>query len=209
MLEHPIKTEEIRKTSFDVICEFLNYQKISFDRSNLLNKYSRGLEWKSIPETPKTHIDPAVVSIIKIKKGEDSENILETKKWINAVEGYIGYLLERYIDCKISDNEWIWCAGSVVKSTDFIKKTSSGWLQLQVKNRNNTENSSSSAVRNGTDIKMWFRFYSNTGKTNWNSLPILLGKNYGMNESDFQKYVCSVLGKNIPHEYSCLGDLMA
>ena len=178
------------------------------DRPALLERYTRGLEWRGIPEIPKTQIDPVVVSIIQSKRGDEANQILETKKWITAVEGSIGYLLERYIDSKITDGEWIWCTGSVVKSTDFIKKTDNGWLQLQIKNRNNTENSSSAAVRSGTKIKMWFRFFSQTGKTNWNTLPVLLGKDYGMNEPDFQNFVCSLVGESKMKNHPCLNDLL-
>jgi hypothetical protein len=197
-----------RQVSFDVLCEFIQEQGCLLDKPALLEKYIRGLEWRGIPEIPKTHIDPVVVSIIQTKWGEETKQILETKKWITAVEVSIGYLLERYIDSKMTDGEWIWCTGSVIKSTDFIKKTDNGWLQLQIKNRNNTENSSSAAVRSGTKIKMWFRFFSQTGKTNWDTLPVLLGKDYGMNEPDFQKFVCSLVGETKMKKHSCLNDLL-
>lgn len=197
-----------RQAAFDTLCDFIQAQGGILDRPALLERYTRGLEWRGIPEIPKTQIDPVVVSIIQSKRGDEANQILETKKWITAVEGSIGYLLERYIDSKITDGEWIWCTGSVVKSTDFIKKTDNGWLQLQIKNRNNTENSSSAAVRSGTKIKMWFRFFSQTGKTNWNTLPVLLGKDYGMNEPDFQNFVCSLVGESKMKNYPCLNDLL-
>lgn len=197
-----------RKASFDTICEFLEEQGTSIDRSRLIQKYARGLEWKGVPKDPDTYVDPVVVSIIETKKGKEAKEILETKKWITAVEGSIGYLLEKYIDSKVTDGKWIWCAGSMVKSTDFIKKTDSGWLQLQIKNRNNTENSSSSAIRTGTNIKMWFRFFCRTGKTNWDKLPGLMETDYGMNETDFQEFVYSLLKQNKPNNSHCLVNLL-
>ena len=50
------------------------------------------------------------------------------------------------------------------------------WEAVQVKNRDNTENSSSSAIRHGTTIEKWFRTYSKPSKkratnTNWENFP--------------------------------------
>ena len=47
---------------------------------------------------------------------------------------------------------------------------------MQVKNRDNTENSSSSAIRNGTEIQKWFRTFSKPSRnrssnTNWENFP--------------------------------------
>jgi SinI restriction endonuclease len=70
--------------------------------------------------------------------------------------------------------KYIIAAGSIVKSVDFIKPPlpdADVWTVLQVKNRDNSENSSSSAIRKGTMIEKWFRTYSKTGKTNWSNFP--------------------------------------
>lgn len=197
-----------RQAAFHTICSFLEESGQVVDRGQVLERYTRGLQWNGIPDTPKTHIDPVVVSILETKTGATAKEILHTKKWITAVEGSIGFILERYIDSKITDGEWVWCAGSVVKSTDFIRKTPEGWVQLQIKNRNNTENSSSAAVRNGTQIKMWFRLFSLTGKTNWETLPSFLGRDYGMSEPDFQDFVCSLVGASKSRKHSCLDGLL-
>lgn len=50
------------------------------------------------------------------------------------------------------------------------------WEAVQVKNRDNTENSSSSAIRQGTTIEKWFRTYSKPSRkratnTNWENFP--------------------------------------
>src|SRR6059058_3167229 len=54
---------------------------------------------------------------------------------------------------------WIWCSGTSVKAVDFIHydEKNNEWNLLQVKNRDNTENSSSSKIRDNTTIKKWFR----------------------------------------------------
>jgi hypothetical protein len=88
-----------------------------------------------------------------------------------AAENVVGDLLERYLAKEMEPFGWIWCAGSVVRSIDFIRDSNGVWDLLQVKNRDNSENSSSSAIRNGTSIKKWFRTFSRTGKTNWDHFP--------------------------------------
>jgi carbonic anhydrase len=71
----------------------------------------------------------------------------------------------------------------------FISKDKNGkWLVLQIKNRDNTENSSSSAIRNGTQIQKWFRSFSKKGGTNWDNLPELM-QGYDLSESDFVAFV--------------------
>jgi hypothetical protein len=42
---------------------------------------------------------------------------------------------------------------------------------LQVKNRDNSENSSSSAIRNGTNIEKWHRTFSKRVGSNWAAFP--------------------------------------
>ena len=64
---------------------------------------------------------------------------------------------------------------------DFIKKTKNNkkepWFALQVKNSDNSENSSSNKVRKGTKIKIkhWFRRFSKKNKTNWDKLVEITG----------------------------------
>ena len=59
-----------------------------------------------------------------------------------------------------------------MKSVDFIKVASKEEARLlQIKNRSNSENSSSSAIRRGTIIEKWYRTNSTNGKTRWDLLP--------------------------------------
>jgi SinI restriction endonuclease len=91
-----------------------------------------------------------------------------------GAENLIGDLLERYLATILEQHEWVWCSGSLVRAADFIKppaKSSGKWRLLQVKNRDNSENSSSSAIRLGTDIEHWFRTFSATGGSNWGAFP--------------------------------------
>mgnify|MGYP003588750146 FL=1 len=69
-----------------------------------------------------------------------------------SAENLVGALLERYIAQILEPHGWVWCAGDFVRAIDFIKYNQSTelWEAVQVKNRDNTENSSSSAIRQGT-----------------------------------------------------------
>ena len=62
----------------------------------------------------------------------------------------------------------------MIKAVDFIKPPSQVGGQyrlLQVKNRDNSENSSSSAIRIGTYIEKWFRTFSKREGSNWSAFP--------------------------------------
>ena len=113
-----------------------------------------------------------------------------------GAEGIVGDLLERYLATVLDDQEWVWCSGESVRSVDFVRAVSSGggyqWESLQVKNRDNSENSSSSAIRNGTDIAKWYRTKSRTGATMWGSFPIP-GASARLSETGFETFVVTYL----------------
>jgi hypothetical protein len=86
---------------------------------------------------------------------------------------------------------WIWCSGSLVKAVDFVRPPANGrgdcYRLLQVKNRDNSENSSSAAIRDGTNIEKWFRTYSQRPDTNWESFPSLDGRSK-LSEAGFREF---------------------
>jgi len=90
-----------------------------------------------------------------------------------ASENMVGNILEHYLASVLEEHGWIWCSGSMVKAVDFIKPLpkNEGWRMLQVKNRDNSENSSSSAIRNGTSIEKWHRTFSRKQGSNWENFP--------------------------------------
>ena len=91
-----------------------------------------------------------------------------------GAENMVGKLLECYLASVLEPAGWIWCSGDVVKAADFIKPLDTSltsWRLLQVKNRSNSENSSSSAIRNGTPIAKWFRTFSTKPGSNWDAFP--------------------------------------
>ena len=72
----------------------------------------------------------------------------------------LGNLLEEYIALKTRKYGFLWCNGNVLRAIDFCN--TDGSLFLQIKNKSNTENSSSSNIREGTNIKKWFRLGTRT-----------------------------------------------
>ena len=107
---------------------------------------------------PKTSCsDPAVKTLVQyVTKVDDDTAELQSKhhNLFMSAENVQGGLLEEYINSVVSHYGWYWCAGNVMRSIDFC--SSDGTL-LQVKNKSNTENSSSSAIRSGTPIIKWYR----------------------------------------------------
>ena len=127
------------------------------------------------PKPPATIPDTMVSYILEVYfdyPGVDNPRISKEHQHSMAAENMVGSLLERYIGTILEDHGWAWCSGDFIKAVDMVKKNPDGtWLLLQVKNRDNTENSSSSAIRSGTIIKKWFRSYSKKSRTNWETFP--------------------------------------
>ena len=110
--------------------------------------------------------DPAVDVILQaFGQLDDFSRVSLHHRQSMAAENLLGELLERYIAERLEAYGWVWCAGNTVRAVDFLREDLS--VALQIKNRDNSENSSSSAIRQGTDIRKWFRIYSRSGRTNW------------------------------------------
>ncbi len=139
------------------------------------------------PSRPSTIPDPAVAMVMKAHYGirEDAiDQVVLEHQLAMASENLVGFLLERYIAANIEDAGWTWCAGELVKHVDFVRWSDEGWESLQVKNRSNSENSSSSAIRNGTPIQKWHRLNANSGANRWSEFPAR-SAHHVMNEDDF------------------------
>ena len=140
-------------------------------------KYEKNLDIVRSPSLPETKWDPALSIILQEFYDFDNDNTSigdaeVIHKKIKSSENFMGELLEVYIESIIKDFGWIRAIGETIKATDFIKKEDGTWHLLQIKNRNNTENSSSAKIREGTDIKKWWRFNAKNGKLNWENFPI-------------------------------------
>lgn len=192
--------DDVTCKSFSVLIEFfkLNPDKLSrfkFELSEecirkIANKFMSGRHSNG-PVIPKTIPDLRVRDVLQYAYNVDPSNIdkaIDHHMQAMGAENFIGWILEQYIAEHAEPIGWIWCSGSLVKSIDFIKKEENTWEFLQIKNRSNSENSSSSKVRDGTTIKKWFRIFANNGKTNWEAFPdsILREK---LSENDFREYL--------------------
>lgn len=153
----------------------------------------------TIPKLPKT-VPDEMVSFIMQKVFNYSESEVNTIKKTHsesmASENAVGTLLERYLDSVLRQNGWAWCCGNFVKAIDFIKYDDGKWFELQIKNRSNSENSSSSKIREGTKIHKWYRMSSNSGKTRWDSVPEPM-KGLGLSEDGFKTFVINYLEENM------------
>lgn len=116
-----------------------------------------------------------------------------------SAENMNGSILEEYL-CKVLEPEdWLWCAGAVYRAIDFCYFGEDHTVLLQVKNKYNTENSSSSAIRVGTDIVKWNRLNrpSRTSPDlpipNWDKLRSLINVSEEtaakLNEESYLKFI--------------------
>ena len=135
---------------------------------------ARGLRAPQVPAT----VPDAMVSVILHHYFHLPIEQLERAKQQHllsmGVENLVGELLEHYLASILEPHGWVWCSGAIVKAVDFIKPpegASDRWQMLQVKNRDNSENSSSSAIRTGTTIEKWHRTFSKKAMTNWAAFP--------------------------------------
>ncbi|MGB3297388.1 MAG: SinI family restriction endonuclease [Phormidesmis sp.] len=165
----------------------------------LASQYFSGYRRLDFPKQPATVPDEVVSIVMQAAYGysqHDCERIKQEHQHSMSAENCVGALLERYLDSVLRARGWSWCCGNFVKAIDFVKRDESErWLALQVKNRDNSENSSSSAIRAGTTIQKWFRSFSKKPQTNWDNLPPLM-QGYGLSEQGFIAFVKSYLSQN-------------
>jgi hypothetical protein len=161
--------------------------------------FSEGRKPKA-PQPPKTIPDEMVSVILneyfKVHTNDIARVKLEHQLAMGS-ENMVGELLERYLASVLETHGWIWCSGAMVKAIDFLKPPSTpeeGWRTLQVKNRDNSENSSSSAIRIGTKIEKWHRTFSKKSGSNWQAFPDLNMRAL-LSEAEFERYVRLYLKK--------------
>ena len=198
--------------SFVEVCRFLsqNQSSLSWRGKNkpsvftqeglneLAKSYFAGYRRSDLPAEPSTVPDEMVSVIMSEFYGysdSDCQRIQIEHQRSMCAENCVGNLLERYINSMLKEEGWFWCCGDFVKAIDFLSKEDEGqWFALQIKNRNNSENSSSSAIRNNTTIQKWFRSFSKDTKkgrpsfTNWDNLPPLM-QEYDLSEQGFKEFV--------------------
>lgn len=172
---------------FDIVCAFLSENPELLSRRGTLRTNSasyfsriaaRFFERRNIDAkfaTPTTSPDEAVKAVLRIIHRYSSgkvRQVIREHQFAMSAENIIGILLEKYVASVMEPLGWVWCAGDLIRGVDFIRMDNNGkWSALQIKNRSNTENSSSSRVRYGTKIQKWFRSDAKTGKTKWENFP--------------------------------------
>ncbi len=178
--------------------EFLSIRRRDFDLNRqedinyLRDRFKSQRRTEILLSEPKTVSDIAVDHILHSSRGYDNEKlkaIQSEHKLVMSAENLVGELLEMYIAEKLEPFGWIWCSGNFVKAVDFIyPKDNDTWNCLQIKNRDNTENSSSSKIRDGKEINKWFRAYSRKDATNWENFPDLDSR-IKLTEEEFLEFV--------------------
>jgi hypothetical protein len=110
------------------------------------------------------------------------------------LENKVGKILEHYLSARLEPLGWIWCSGDFVEKVDFVKIVpGKNHELLQVKNKDVTENSSSSKGRG--DVPKWARLKGKKAITDWENFPDLEARIL-VSETDFLEY-----GKSIGHEW--------
>ena len=147
--------------------------------------------------------DLALVERVSANTGKDSDTLkeyLEGHFIYMSAENMNGAILEEYLAEVLEPHGWHWCAGSVFRAVDFCYLGDEETVLLQVKNKYNTENSSSSAIRDGTEIKKWNRLNRPqvaTGRDkpipNWDKLTEIVPDNSDLsdllNEDSYLNYI--------------------
>lgn len=155
--------------------------------------------------------DPAIQTIVQIAMDTDEDFATRMAAYHNlfmSAENIQGNLLEEYISISARPYGWIWCNGNVLRAIDFC--SSDGAVLIQIKNKSNTENSSSSAIRTGTTIEKWYRLGTRTvgGQKlpayKWDSLNSIINAhvttgiaaNCNMNEESYQNFLRTTASQN-------------
>tara|TARA_A100001035_G_scaffold248297_1_gene218330 strand:+ start:2572 stop:3294 length:723 start_codon:yes stop_codon:yes gene_type:complete len=127
--------------------------------NNISNFYAKKIQ----PNEQTTKPDYLVSIILELVfNNKESDRELIQKQYNNQkqTEMMIGQLLEWYLLKEGKNCGWVFTA-ECVRAVDFLKKESNSWIRYQIKNSDNTENSSAKDIRTGTPIIHWFRRFSN------------------------------------------------
>jgi hypothetical protein len=123
---------------------------------------------RRISKPPGTIADPIVEKIINARlTGLETEHLEQIKyahRLSMSAENIQGLLLEEFLAGQLADYGWYCCWGDSIRHVDFCNIDGS---LLQIKNRSNSENSSSSRVRINQPIEKWYRVDARTGSYRW------------------------------------------
>jgi hypothetical protein len=164
-----------------------------------LVKYQGGFNGRASQRTsnpPGTVTDPIIEKIIVSRLENLSDEDLKKIKYAHrlgmSAENILGLILEEYLSENLIEYGWHCAWGGTVKSVDFVHENGS---LLQIKNRSNSENSSSSTVRDGTEIKKWYRIKADRVEYMWPQLNEICGTT-NLSEDSFVDFVQRTLTSN-------------
>lgn len=151
---------------------------------------------KRISNLPGTVADPIIEQIIGARltnlQQDDLEKITYAHRLGMSAENILGLILEEYLARNLSAHGWHCAWGETVKSVDFVNEDGS---LLQIKNRSNSENSSSSTVRHGTKIDKWYRIKATRVEYMWDQLNEIC-KTTHLSEDSFVKFARDTIESN-------------
>lgn len=151
---------------------------------------------KRIAEKSKTIPDAVVKFILTEFYGLDDEDATSIELGHSAmmsIENMTGDMLEEYLSSELGSLGWHCAWGATITAVDF---TNDKGELLQVKNSDNSENSSSSKIRKGTKIEKWFRRFSTKKDTyNWAEIQRITGCKT-LNEDSFRKFIKNIIKNN-------------
>jgi hypothetical protein len=164
-----------------------------------LQKYQAGMEGrasKRISNQSGTIADPIIEEIIGARLAHLTKDDLHKVTYAHRIgmsaENILGLMLEEYLSIHLLRHGWHCAWGETVRSVDFVNEDGS---LLQIKNRSNSENSSSSAVRDGTKIEKWYRIKADRVEYMWASLNEICGTEH-LGENDFVAFVKETIRRN-------------
>jgi len=146
---------------------------------------------------PSTYPDPIIRILLSSRLPALDTNMLDRiiggHQLLMAIENLVGDILEEYLSVRLNAYGWTCCWGSTVDAVDFVH--ADGRL-LQVKNSSNSENSSSSRVRFGTEIHKWFRRVASRPNTfQWDIIQSVTGL-AELTEEDFRSFAIDLIRNN-------------
>lgn len=162
-------------------------------------KYQSGFEGRASvrkSNPPGTISDPIVEEIIGARLASLTDSDLNKITYAHrlgmSAENILGLILEEYLADNLVKVGWHCAWGETVKSVDFVHED--GRL-LQIKNRSNSENSSGSAIRTGTEIKKWFRIKADKIEYMWEPLNDICGTG-SLSEAGFVSFMKDTIRRN-------------
>lgn len=157
-----------------------------------LKKYQNSFQKRisqRVSKPPGTVADSIVETIIRARltglKPKHLEQIKYAHRLSMSAENIQGLLLEEFLAEQLADYGWFCCWGEVIRHVDFCHKNGS---LLQVKNRSNSENSSSSRVRINQSIERWYRVDARTGRFQWS----YFNQKYGTHQFSEENFIIFV-----------------